>query len=212
MIKQKNIGIKNVIFEHVRNNIREYFVITIIFIIGIILGVILINNLVLAEQEELALYINNFIEDVKENKSINTGDLLKKTLLNNITFVIILWFVSSTVIGLPIVYGIIAFRGLCLGYTISSIIATVGTTKGILFSLFGILLQNILFIPGLFILAVSGIKLHKSIMKDKRKENIKMEIVKFTLIALLISLILIVSAIIETYISSNMLMLYTQKI
>jgi len=212
VIKQKSAGIKNVIFEHIRDNIKEYFIITIIFIIGIILGVILINNLPENEQEEISLYVNKFVNDVKENKTINTINLLKKTLVNNITLAIILWFVSSTVIGIPIVYGVIIFRGFCLGYTISSIIATVGTMKGIFFSIFGALLQNIIFIPAVFILAVSGIKLYKSIMKDKRKENIKIEILKFTLITLFIIIALIISAIIETYISSNMLMLYVQKI
>ena len=212
MIKQKNAGLKNIIFEHIRDNIKDYFIITIIFVIGIILGVILINNLKQDGQEEISLYINNFVNDVKENKTINTLNLLKQTIINNITLVIIIWFVSSTIIGIPIVYGIIIFRGFCLSYTISSIIATVGTMKGVLFSLFGILLQNILFIPGLFILAVSGIKLYKSIMKDRRKENIKVEILKFTLISLLIIIAMIISAVIETYISSNMLMLYVQKI
>jgi len=212
VIKQKNAGLKNIIFEHIRDNIKDYFIITIIFVIGIILGVILINNLKQDGQEEISLYINNFVNDVKENKTINTLNLLKQTIINNITLVIIIWFVSSTIIGIPIVYGIIIFRGFCLSYTISSIIATVGTMKGVLFSLFGILLQNILFIPGLFILAVSGIKLYKSIMKDRRKENIKVEILEFTLISLLIIIAMIISAVIETYISSNMLMLYVQKI
>ena len=212
MIKPKNAGIKNIIFEHIKDNIKEYFIITIIFIIGIIFGVILINNLAQDQQEEISLYINNFINDVKENKSINTGNLFKKTLTNNITLAMALWFMSSTVIGVPIVYAIIVFRGFCLGYTISSIIATVGTMKGVLFSIFGALLQNIIFIPSIFILAVSGIKLYKSIMKDKRKQNIKIEIIKFTFITLFIIITLIISAIIETYISSNMLMLYAQKI
>lgn len=212
MIKRKQTGFKNIIFEHISENIKEYFIISIIFIIGIILGVILINNLNQNQQEEISLYINNFINDIKENKTIHTGNLFKRTLINNITIVVLLWFVSSTVVGAPLVYAIIAFRGFCLGYTISSIIATVGTVNGILFSTFGILLQNILFIPGIFILAVSGLKLYKSIMKDKRKENIKIEIFKFTFIALCISIILLVSALIETYISSNMLILYAQKI
>jgi len=212
VIKPKNAGIKNIIFEHIKDNIKEYFIITIIFIIGIIFGVILINNLAQDQQEEISLYINNFINDVKENKSINTGNLFKKTLTNNITLAMALWFMSSTVIGVPIVYAIIVFRGFCLGYTISSIIATVGTMKGVLFSIFGALLQNIIFIPSISILAVSGIKLYKSIMKDKRKQNIKIEIIKFTFITLFIIITLIISAIIETYISSNMLMLYAQKI
>jgi len=212
VIRQKNSGIKNIILKHIKGNIKEYFIITIIFIIGVILGVILINNLAENEKEEISLYINNFINEAKEKGLINTGNLLKKTLSSNVLLAITLWFVSSTVIGVPIVYAIVIFRGFCLGYTISSIVATVGTMKGILFSTFGIFLQNILFIPGLFILAVSGIKLYKSIMKDKRKENIKIEIIKFTVIALFITLIMSVSAILETYISSNMLILYTQKI
>ena len=32
---------------------------------------------------------------------------------------IILWFFGTTVIGLPIVFGIILYRGFCLGYTIA---------------------------------------------------------------------------------------------
>ena len=152
------------------------------------------------------------INDIKENKSINSVNLLKKTLVNNITLVILLWFVSSTIIGTPIVYAIILFRGFCLGYTISSIIATVGTIKGVFFSIFGILLQNILFIPGIFILAVSGIKLYKSIMKDRRKENIKLEIIKFTLIALFISLVLIISAIIAYFIYTKNLKKFIKKV
>ena len=112
---------------------------------------------------------------------------------------------SSTVIGIPIVYGEIGYKGFCLGYTISSVVATLGTGKGILFVITSMLLHNIIFIPCLLLLAVSGINLYKSIIKDRRKENIKIEIIRHTVFSLIILAVMLFASLIETYISSNLL-------
>ena len=68
-----------------------------------------------------------------------------------------------------------------------------------------IFLQNILFIPCILALAVSGMKLNKSIMENKRKENIKLEILRHTLFSLIILLFLLISSLIEVYVSKNIL-------
>ena len=44
-------------------------------------------------------------------------------------------------------------------------------------------------------------------MKDKRKENIKLEIVRHTFISIILFLLLVVSALVEVYVSTNILML-----
>ena len=68
------------------------------------------------------------------------------------------------------------------------------------------LLQTIFIIPVIFALGVSGIKLYKSIMKDKRKENIKGEIYRHTIFSGIMSIVLIISSFIEVYISSNLVL------
>ena len=82
---------------------------------------------------------------------------------------------------------------------------TLGTAKGIIFCLTALLLQNILFIPAVLTLGVSSIKLYKSIIKDKRKENIKVEIIRHTIIAILMAIILIISSMLENGISITLL-------
>ncbi len=77
--------------------------------------------------------------------------------------------------------------------------------SGILFTITSVLFQNILFIPCILALAVSGMKLYKSIVKDKRKENIKLEITRHTFFSVLILTILEASALIEVYVSTNLL-------
>lgn len=47
-------------------------------------------------------------------------------------------------------------------------------------------------------------KLYKSIVKDKRKENIKLEITRHTIFCVLILLFLEVSAFVEVYISTSL--------
>ena len=66
-------------------------------------------------------------------------------------------------------------------------------------------MQNIIFIPALLALAVTGIKVYKSIIKDKRRENIKFEIIRHTLFSVIILILLVISAVVETYISPNLL-------
>ena len=199
----KTSKLRETLLTHLENNIREYIIITIIFLIGIIIGVIFINNTSAEQESEINNYILSFINNLKENSNINEPALLKDSISKNCVLAIFLWFMGSTVIGISIVYLTICFRGFCLGYTISSIILTCGIGKGILFLFSAVLLQNILFIPSIIALAVSGMRLHNSIMKDKRRENIKLEILRHTLFSGLLLIFLIISSVVEVYISKN---------
>ena len=198
--KREKSKIKNVLLEHIIVNKKEYCIALILFFVGVMIGVLFINNTSQTQGEEIIEYINTFINSFKENSNINKIELLKQSIIQNLGLAILLWFVGSTVIGMPIVCGIIIYRGFSLGYTIASIIISVGIGKGIIFSLITIALKNIIFIPSLLALCVSGFKLSKSILKDKRKENIKFEIYRHSFFSLLIVLLLIISSLIESYI------------
>lgn len=210
--RRKTSKLKETLLAHIQNNLREYVIVTIIFLIGIIIGVIFINNISVEQKTEISNYIASFITNLKEDSNINEFALLKDSISKNCVLAIFLWFIGSTVIGMSIVYLTICFRGFCLGYTISSIVLTCGTGKGILFLISTILLQNILFIPCVIALAVSGMRLHNSIMKDKRRENIKLEILRHTLFSVFLLIILIASSLIEVYVSKNILMLILKYI
>lgn len=194
---------ENIILNHINNNYREYIIISIIFLIGLIIGVIFINNLKENQQETIKLYINNFIESINNGSEINKTELLKESIISNIKIFLLLNIAGLTVVGMPILYIIVCFRGFCLGYTLSAIIGALGIKNGVFFIVSTIILQNVILIPSMFALAVSGIKLYKSVIKDKRRENIKIEILRHTLFSLIILIFMIVASFIEVYISTN---------
>ena len=166
MRKKKNeifVAIK----EDIINNAKSYFIVLIIFAVGVFLGVMFINQM--QEKSKIEQYINTYVD---ETKGLENGDYLSELqndIFSNVGLVLALWFAGTTIIGIPIVFGIILVRGFCLGYTIASCVFVLGRIKGIIFILITILLQNIIFIPAIMILGVSSIKLYKSIIKDRRK-------------------------------------------
>ena len=176
MKRNKRLKIWDTIVNHVINNKKEYILVTLLFLVGIFLGVMFINNSKETQLTEITNYMQQFIEKLKNTQNLETSTLLKTTIMQNIVLAITLWFFGTTVIGIPIVFGIIMYKGFCLGYTIATVIATLGTGKGIIFILIALILQNIILIPAILAIGVSGFKLYKSIVKDRNKENIKVEI------------------------------------
>lgn len=206
MQKNKRVSkVKNLILDHVQKNLKEYLIMILLFLIGLIAGVIFINHATDSQKQELEGYYSSVITQLKENASINQLGLLKESVGKNLALCLFLWFIGLTVIGIPILYGTIVFRGFCLGYTISSIIMTLGTGKGILFTACTILLQNILLIPCILALGVSGIKLYKAISKQDKKTSVKAEITRHTFFSIFILILFIIASLIEVYISSNLL-------
>ena len=209
-IHKKNSKIASILLKNVKDNLKSYLLVAMILLIGIVLGVLFVNNLQEEQSQEVQNYVDDFVTSLQNGTNIDTGKLLRNSIKNNLILAIAMWFAGSTVIGIPIVLGIVWYRGFCLGYTISALIAILGVGKGSLFFVTAMLVQNLILIPCMLALAVSGIKLYKSIIKDKRKENIKGKIVKHTMFSVMMLIFLMIASFLETYLSSKLFMLCIQ--
>ena len=200
--RQKSM-LKNMILGYINENIKIYAIVTLMFLIGWVIGIIFVNNGQEVQQEQINGYINTFIQGIKSDAEISKPEILKNSILSNLGITVLLWFLGSTVIGMPLIYIVILYKGYSIGCTISAIVASLGTGKGIVFILSTMLLQSIIYIPCLLSLAVSGVKLYKQIMEDRRTENIKIQILRHSIFCVFIFLMLVIAALIETYISTN---------
>ncbi len=211
-MKRRENAYKEIIINNILKNKRKYILLLLIFIIGIVLGVFFINNSDENQKKEINEYIMNFVTTLKENNSIDKKELVKASLKGNIVMGIALWFIGSTVIGLPLIYFFVLYKGLCIGYTMSSAILTLSTGKGILFCISSILLHNIIMIPAILMIAASGTNLCQAIIKNRTKENIKLEIIKHSIISFIGIIFFMLSSLVEVYISTNFLMLVVKYI
>lgn len=202
----KQSKFKEGLIIHIKNNMKQYIIAGIVFLVGIILGVVFVNNIAETQMEELESYINTSITQINTN-NFNKIDYIKEKCIENISIITVLWFVGLTIVGIIINYLILAYKGFCIGYTISAMICTLGKWKGTAFAFTSMFLQNLLFVLAMVGVIVSGTKIFLSILKDARKENIIVEIVRHTIFSVLMIIFTILSAFVEVYISNELLKL-----
>ncbi len=144
---------KKVLLDYLIRNKKTFIIISILFCIGIAIGIFSVNNSNEAQKQELNNYIENLIEKIKDSESIDRLNLLCLTIKEKSTIILIVWFLGCTIIGGIFIYLAIIYKGFCVGYTISAMIAVLGIKQGIIISLVSMLFQNIFFLPAFFIIA-----------------------------------------------------------
>lgn len=97
-MKTKEIKIRKTIYSHVINNKKEYIVVALIFIVGIFLGVLFVNNIKDNQKQELASYINDFTEKMKTSDNIDSMSVLSSSIKQKILLALCIWFFGTTVI------------------------------------------------------------------------------------------------------------------
>ena len=204
MTKKIN-SIKSIIFPNKKINI---FAICIL-LFGVISGAIFVNIIGLNDKNLVLDKIKLFIENIN-NGSLDSISLLKNSISINLIYIIIIWILGMTMIGLIFNIFLLFFKGFIFSFTISSFILTYHY-KGIILSLIYLLfgqLFNIIIILTISIYSVSfSLELLKTIFKDNNnsfKKNIK----KYLYILIISLVISIISALFESFILPAIIKLF----
>ena len=201
---------KSFLTNYINKNKINFIIITTLFCIGIMIGVFLINASNDIQKREINNYIDNLLINTKNSNEIDRVSLLIQSIKKNILLILIIWFLGCTVIGGPIIYIVILYKGFSVGYTISALVAVLGIKIGSLVALASLLLQNIIYLPALFLMAESGMELCKGIYK--RCVNLKAEVIRHTFIMFITAGVSLFSCLIEVYCSTNVFLLLTNII
>lgn len=195
---------KNIILNHIKTNINIYITILTIFVIGICVGVTIINNLQEMQVQSISNYVSTSIDSIKQGNTISKTQILKQSIAKNIIIVLAIWILGLTFFGKFFLYVITLILGITFGYTVSSYMTIFNLGQGLLFFFATMLFQNIISIPAMIFLIVQGIKCHND-FSDKKINNIKYVLVKYSSYSIIIALVLIASSFVETYTSGNLI-------
>ena len=133
---------------------KKYFVfITIIFFIAIMSGSIFTLTLNDTDTNIVSEFFSNYLENINK---INYISSFVNSLISNIFVVMIIWLLSYSIIGLPIIILIFFYKSFIIGFSISGIIINY-KIKGLLMAFLYIFPHQILFILALLYLLVFSV-------------------------------------------------------
>ena len=113
-----------------------------VFVVGISAGAFTVNGLSTIQSEELNIYFQGFLQ-LLDYQTIDSNELFKISLMENMKIVGVLWILGVTIIGIPFIYVAIGIRGFITGFSSGFIIKALGL-KGVLFTLLALLPKEIL--------------------------------------------------------------------
>lgn len=195
--------VKKIILEQINKQKKLYLKISIVFFVGVFIGVFCINNIDQNLAEKLKIYFTNFGDAVEKIESAQTFSLLINSFFSKFKFIGLIFILACTIIGSGMIYVLILYKGFSLGYVISAILKVYGLKKGIVFALSTMLVQNIIYIPCIIFFSVYSINFCKMI--KNRCVNIKILLLKYLLVFITILVISTIATTAELIISYNIL-------
>jgi len=205
-----NIGIRRAKSSIIKQKKVYIFLIGLI-IIGMLSG---ISFWFMISNEDKLLVTNdltNFFNCIKEGANINYWGSLFNSVVTNLLYVVLIWLLGISIIGLPVILIMLAVKSFIVGFSISSIIAIYGF-KGILGAFVYVFPHQIGFLLLLILLGFYAlsfcIKLFKYLFL-KQIINFKVAMRKYLKILILSCGAAVFLSLFETFISTYFIKLFT---
>lgn len=196
----------NNIFKLIVPNTKANILVCSIFIIGIITGSIFMMVISNSDKELVVEHIVNFFTNINNYKYI---DSLKNIFSLNFFYIITIWILGLTIVGVLINFFLTYLKGFILGFTSSALIITYGF-KSVLAVILYIFPHNIINSLVIILLTIYSILYSKYLfiqIFQKRNMNTKHFMRKYLIILAICSTISIISSISEVYLFPTLLKL-----
>ena len=205
----------NLNVKRVKNSIikqkRLYFVLIGLMIVAVLSGILF--WFVISNEDKLLVTdeLTSFFTSIKDGSSINYFSSLLNSIITNLIYVILIWLLGISIIGLPIILFMLAIKSFIVGFSISSIVATY-SFKGLLGAITYTFPHQIIFLLLLVLLGFYAISFCIKLFKYlflKQIINFKDAMRRYLKILIISCITAIVISLFETFISTYFIKLFT---
>lgn len=144
---------KTKLLNHFRNNKTIYTFMIILFLTGVVFGSVIVNSMSFIQKQDLFFYLERFFGEISAGESVKSSAILISSFFYHARYLLLLFILGLSVIGLPIVWILLFLKGLVVGFSVGFIVNQLGL-KGLLLAALSIAPQNLIIIP-IYIMAGS---------------------------------------------------------
>lgn len=177
----------------------------VIFLSGVLAGVVFANLFRKYYIHDLRV-LNYTYQSILSNQPLDYLGLLKYSLLNNLKEFFAFWILCLTILGIPYVVVAIVYKGIQVGFLISSV-TILYHTKGILLFFAYIMPQALIYIPVMLISLQKGYQLAQasSVRNQHHTKPSRTMVLGYLALILLLLALLGIGSLVETYLGSALL-------
>lgn len=134
------------LFDHVKEHATIYIFMVILFLTGIIFGSIIVNSMNFVQKQDLFFYLEQFFGEMTTDSQIEKREILESSFFYHAKYLLLLFVLGLSVIGLPLVWILLFLKGLAVGFSVGFLVNQLGT-KGFFLASLSIAPQNLVILP-----------------------------------------------------------------
>ena len=192
----------------IKINKKIFVFLFVLMLMGIIAGSIFTTILNSSDKELVINHLNEFIDNINNNK-LDYIFALKNNLITNISYVILIWLLGISVIGLPIIIIMFFTKCFILGFSVGAVLTTF-KLKGILISLVYVFPGQVISLLFLLLLMMYSMSFtFKMIYAILKKKSIDFKLImnKYFKILLIVLGVVILMSLYDTYLMPRLIKL-----
>ena len=192
----------------IKINKKIFVFLFVLMLIGIIAGSIFTTILNSSDKKLVVDHLNDFINNINNNK-LDYLFSLKSNLITNIGYVMLIWLLGISVIGLPIIIIMFFTKCFILGFSVGSVLITF-KLKGILVSLVYVFPGQVISLLFLLLLMMYSMSFtFKMIYAILKKKSIDFKLImnKYFKILLIVLGVIILMSLCDTYLMPRLIKL-----
>ncbi len=195
--------------SYAREHQSLYWFTIVLFTMGIIFGAALVNSLPLSQKQELYGFLQYFFNSLGSDGIPETSAHFQQAFGHYAKTIAIMWVLGLSIIGLPMILLMLFLKGVVVGFTVGFLVSQL-QWQGVTFAMAGVLPQNLLVVPALFIVGVSGISFSLRLIRTRvlsKRDVIMPHFMGYTVLVLSMLAVLTIAALFETFISPRLMQL-----
>ncbi|MRH42328.1 stage II sporulation protein M [Aquibacillus halophilus] len=197
---------RTLIAEHFSNHAVIYFFMLVLFLIGVIFGAVIVNSMNFIQKQDLFFYLDRFFGQLLEGPVVDKQEMLRSSLFYHLKYLLLLFILGLSIIGLPIIWILLFVKGLVIGFSVGFFVNQMGW-QGLIFAAASIAPQNFLIIP-IYLVAGSlamifSLTLLRKLFTRRLQQPILQPFLRYTSLYLTLLVIGSLAAIIESFISNE---------
>lgn len=197
---------KTLIVDHVKKYATIYLFMLVLFLTGVIFGAVIVNSMGFVQKQDLFFYLEQFFEKIAGSKEIENGEILTSSFFYHAKYLLLLFILGLSVIGLPIVWILLFLKGLVVGFSVGFIVNQLGF-KGLFLASLSIAPQNLLIIP-IYLVAGSlsmifSLTLLNKLFSRRMSRPILQPLSRYAIVFTLLLAGALLAALIEAYVSNE---------
>ncbi len=176
----------------------------IISFIGIVTGALFMTALSSSDKTLVSDTLSTFLKNIEPDNYLNS---LTNNLIINAIFIIVIWLLGFSIIGLPIVVLLLFYKSFSVSFTLSSFIANYGLKGSLLGFLYNFPHQFIILVIYLY-LGCYAIKVSVALLISilKRKSlDFKAIMNRYLLVLIVSLLVIVIMTLFETFLTPTLL-------